>query len=151
MYAEKSIIQAGSDSTSLNNGNPHFDIINRSVPSTCSRILYHFYHVKPFLYLAKDSILAVKMGRASDSRVYLLLFLYQSGIVLGLLLCLCCQTVLQFLQSRTIALTPHLHNLITMLRSQLVEDGLNLLHLQLPGELAKLSFVVLLSPDDVEL
>ena len=47
--------------TSLNDDHSHFNVINRSVGTSCSSSLNHFDHVKTFFDFTEYGILAVKM------------------------------------------------------------------------------------------
>ena len=128
----------------------HFDIINWTVTTGGCCLLDHFHDIKALFHFTKYGVLAIEMWRTSNSRVNLQLLISQA-ITLNLTLSFRSEFILQLLQSCTVAFAAHLHNLVSMLLSQLIKGILNLLHLQLFGELAKLSFVVYLSPNDIEL
>ena len=136
--------------TSFNNCHSHFNIINWSVSTSSSSALYHFNHINTFLDLAKYGVLTVKMWGTADAGIYLQLFLCQSSLA-NLFLSFCNQFLLQFLKSVTIPVSTHLHNFSAVFCCKFIESRPNLLHPQLFGELAELSLIIYLPPDDIEL
>ena len=49
----------------LDDGYPHFNVINRSVTTSRGRVLDHLHDIKSFLHLSKHGVLSVKMGSAT--------------------------------------------------------------------------------------
>ena len=90
------------------------------------------------------------MGCAADGGVDFHLLLCDA-VASDLRLGLVSQLLLQGLQPLAVTLTTHLHNLVVVLTHQLIEGRLDLLHLQLLGELTQLALVIHLTPDDIEL
>ena len=74
----------------------HFNVIYWSVSASSCSTLNHFNHIKTFLNLSEHCILAVKMGSATNCRVYLQLVIGQTRLP-DLTLSFRSQFVLQFL------------------------------------------------------
>ena len=50
----------------LNNRYPHFDVINRTIGTSCCSTLNHLHNLKALLYFTKYGILTIEVGRTAN-------------------------------------------------------------------------------------
>ena len=92
---------------SLDDGSPHFYVINRSVIASCGGALNHLHDIKPFLHLTEHGILPVKMRRATYSGINPHLLVGKADGT-DTLLRFSNQLVLQLLKTGTVTIFSHL-------------------------------------------
>src|SRR5574344_2012804 len=137
----------------LYNSHRHHHVVHRSVISSRGHVLNLLHHVESLLHFTEHRVLVVEERRTAHSRIslHLLISEFRSSLLAADSMRLCNQVVLQFLQSRTVAIASEFHNLCLVLSHQSVKHRLLLLHGHLPLHLLQFRWFVGLSPHDIKL
>src|SRR5574344_397849 len=98
----------------------HHHVVHWSIISSRGHVLNLLHHVESLLHFTKHRVLVVEERRTAHSRIslHLLISEFRSSLLTADGMRLSYEVILQFLQSRTVAIASEFHNLRLVLSHQ---------------------------------